>query len=400
MIRWQDDLQFYCMHFMPYVHLPEDHAKYDSVWVDFSNKHYDPKKGHELYKRYIAELVLADRLGYDGLVVNEHHSTAYSMMPSCTVIAAALIPQTQQAKICCFGVPVNLAFPSRVAEEYAMLDVLSAGRLEIAFPLGTGMEYWAHPINPATARAKFRESIDIMIRAWTEDGPITYDGEFYNYRYLNVWPKPYQKPYPKIAIVGTGSPETVEFAAQHGWAYSQVFTPKTQQVKAFKTLREMTEKYGFENSPDKALFGVIVYVAETQEQAEREAKEHIKFYFQDALRTTPRFLAPPGYISVDQFRQRASVPNIHGDFNWENLTQQWRVAVGTPDHVAESIAAWCEEAQSSRPILHHHIGDMPHWKVVKNMTLFAEEVIPKLRPHARRTHGGGQVKVAAAAGRG
>ena len=59
-MRWQDDLQFYSMHFMPYVHLPPDQETYDSLWVDFSNKHYDPKKGHELYQRYFREMVLAD----------------------------------------------------------------------------------------------------------------------------------------------------------------------------------------------------------------------------------------------------------------------------------------------------------------------------------------------------
>src|SRR6266478_7866091 len=135
-MRWQDDLQFYSMHFMPYVHLPPDQEKYDSLWVDYSNKHYDPEKGHELYQRYFREMVMADELGYDGLVVNEHHNTEYSMMPVCTAAAAALIPMTKRAKICVFGVPVNFVLPNRLAEEYAMLDVMSGGRLEIAFPLG------------------------------------------------------------------------------------------------------------------------------------------------------------------------------------------------------------------------------------------------------------------------
>ena len=81
-------------------------------------------------------------------------------------------------KICIFGTPVNLELPSRVAEEYAMLDVLSGGRLEIALPLGTGMEYWVHPINPATSRARFRESVDIILKAWKEDGPTDFQGEF------------------------------------------------------------------------------------------------------------------------------------------------------------------------------------------------------------------------------
>ena len=172
-----------------------------------------------------------------------------------------------------------------------MLDVMSGGRLEIAFPLGTGMEYWANSMNPTTpARARFREiDRDHAAGLDPELARTTYDGEFYLYRYLNVWPKPFQKPHPKLAIVGTGSPETIEFAAQRGWAYSQVFTPKTQQIKTFKTLREAMPKYGHEMTPDKALFNAIVYVAETAEQAEREAKEHIKFYFMDALRTTPPF---------------------------------------------------------------------------------------------------------------
>jgi alkanesulfonate monooxygenase SsuD/methylene tetrahydromethanopterin reductase-like flavin-dependent oxidoreductase (luciferase family) len=381
-MRWQDDLQFYSMHFMPYVHLPPDQEKYDSLWVDYSNKHYDPEKGHALYQRYFREMVMADELGYDGLVVNEHHNTEYSMMPVCTVAAAALIPMTKRAKICVFGVPINFVLPNRLAEEYAMLDVMSGGRLEIAFPLGTGMEYWSNSVvNPASARAKFRESIDIMIQAWTEEGPTTYDGEFYNYRYLNVWPRPFQRPYPRCYIVGTGSPETIAFAAERGWGYASVFVPIKQQVKTFNLLRETMPQHGHEMTPDKAMANTIVYVAETNEIAEKEVVEHIKYYFTVAARTTPRYLAPPGYISLDQFRIRAgSATKMHGGFDWDEMTKNWRVAVGTPERVAEKIAGWCEEADSSRVICHHHIGDMPHWKVVKNMTMFAEEVIPRLRP--------------------
>ena len=99
------------------------------------------------------------------------------------LIAAAIIPQIKNAKICVWGTPPNLEYPNRLAEEYAMLDVLSQGRLEVAFPLGTGMEYWANPINPATARERHRESIDIILQAWTQDGPTTYYGDFYTYRY-------------------------------------------------------------------------------------------------------------------------------------------------------------------------------------------------------------------------
>ena len=123
-------------------------------------------------------MVLADRLGFDGVVLNEHHNTQYCMNPAPNLTAAALIPQTK-GKISVFGTPPNFGYPNRLAEEYAMLDVMSGGRLRIAFPLGTGMEYWANSVNPTTARARFRESIDVILRCWTEDGPQSYAGDFY-----------------------------------------------------------------------------------------------------------------------------------------------------------------------------------------------------------------------------
>jgi len=109
-------LRFSCMHFMPYAHLPENLYDHKSVWVDFSNKHYEPEKGGALYQRYLAELVRADQLGYDAVVVNEHHNTVYSMMATPNLIAAALVPQTKRAKICVWGTPPNLMLPNRLAE--------------------------------------------------------------------------------------------------------------------------------------------------------------------------------------------------------------------------------------------------------------------------------------------
>src|SRR5437667_6920341 len=183
------------MHFMPYVHLPENHKDYKTTWVDFPNKFYDPDKGHELYQRYFEQLILADRLGFDAIVVNEHHNTVYSMMATPNVIAAALIPQTKKAKICVWGVPPNFMLPNRLAEEYAILDVMSKGRLEVAFPLGTGMEYWSKPVNPATSRERFRDSLNIILQERTQNDPTTHYVNFYTYHFLNLWPLPYQKSY-------------------------------------------------------------------------------------------------------------------------------------------------------------------------------------------------------------
>ena len=380
MPNWQDDLQFYSMHFMPYAAIPEEHENVESYSVDYSNANLDNDKVQAFYKRYIAELVLADKLGYDGLVVNEHHATAYSLMPACNIIAASLIPQTSRAKICIFGTPINLVPPQRLAEEYAMLDHLSGGRLEVAVPLGIGMEYWSNQVNPATARERFREGMDVLVQAWTQPGPSTFDGQFYSYRYLNTYPQPLQKPHPKIYMLGTGSPETVDLAARNGWGYASVFVPRAMQVKAFRQLRELYEKYGHAWTPDKAAANTIVYVAETDEIARREAEEHIFYYFHKLLKTTNEYFVPPGYLSPASLRGRlASAQGQEEKLDWEAMSDQIRIAVGSPQTVAELLAQWSEEIDSSRLILHLHLGDMPHWKVVKNLTLFAEEVIPRLR---------------------
>ena len=203
-----------------------------------------------------------------------------------------------------------------------MLDVMSQGRLEVAFPLGTGMEYWANPINPATARERHRESIDIILQAWTQDGPTTYYGDYYTYRYLNPWPRPYQKPYPPCYIVGTGSPETIELAAKLGFGYSSVFVTKQRALELNQNLRRLAAEHGHHIRPEQLPVQVITYVAETKEKAEQEAIEHIRFFFEDALRTTPTFLAPPGYLSVAELKKRAALADkLHGAFSFETVNE-------------------------------------------------------------------------------
>jgi alkanesulfonate monooxygenase SsuD/methylene tetrahydromethanopterin reductase-like flavin-dependent oxidoreductase (luciferase family) len=371
-------LRFNSMHFMPYAHLPENHKELKSVWVDFSNRNYDPDKGYDLYQRYIKELVLADQLGFDAIVVNEHHNTAYSMMAAPNLIAAAVIPQTKNARICVWGTPPNFMLPNRLAEEYAMLDVMSGGRLEVAFPLGTGMEYWANPINPATARERFRESLKIILQAWREDGPTTHYGQHYTYRFLNPWPRPKQRPYPPCYIVGTGSPETIEIAAELGFGYASVFVTKERCKELNDNLRQRAGHHGHTIRPEQLPLLCFIYVAETQEQADREYTVHLQRFFEDYVRTTPHYLAPPGYLSVDQLKTRAAAADkMHGNFDLNLLSKAFFISVGTPDKVANDIGQWSETMQTTHINCVTHVADMPHWKTVKNLTLFAEEVMPR-----------------------
>ena len=106
-----DTFRFNAMHFMPYAHLPENHKDFASTWVSFPNKYYDPQKGFELYQEYTEQMVLADRLGFDAIVLNEHHNTVYSMMATPNIVAASLVPRIERARICVWGYPRTSCFP-------------------------------------------------------------------------------------------------------------------------------------------------------------------------------------------------------------------------------------------------------------------------------------------------
>ncbi len=398
-----DEIKLYAFHHHHYIEVPEDHERYRNSMIDYSNEHFDPELGKALYDRHLRTLVRADQLGFDGIAINEHHSMVYSMSPCVSLHAARLIGLTQNAKIWVGGTPINLMYPNRVSEEYAMLDVMSGGRMEYAFPLGTGMEYWSNEgtINPTTARGRFRESLDIVLKSWTEDGPLRYDGEFYNYRYLNPWPKPFQKPHPKCFIVGTGSEETVSLAVDYGLGYSIVFVPIPNQLRAFARLRELAEERGRTVTPDDLIIVVMAYVADTDEQAVAEARPHIERFFSWFHRVTPRFLVPPGYVTTKEFLRRASDKAMakSTEASWDDMVSIGRIACGSPETVADTIVSWCEEAGAGRVNVVLENGDMPEWKTVKSMTMFAEEVMPRIKAKLARGRGAAAPELAAAGAR-
>lgn len=378
-----DKAKFYFFHHHHYQDRPANEADYKVTMVDYPNALYDPVVGHRLYQRHLRTMRLAEELGFDGITVNEHHNMPYSMTPSVSVMGGALVNATHDITIQIAGVPINLQYPNRVAEEYAMLDVMSGGRMEFAFPLGTGMEYWANAgqINPATARARFREGLQVIMQAWTEDGPTRFEGDFYTYRFLNPFIRPFQQPRPKCFIVGTGSTETVQLAVDYDLGYSIVFVPIPVQLRAFEKLRELSAEQGKTVDPDDLIVVVMAYVADSDEEAVREAQPHIEKFFSWFHRVTPKYLVPPGYVSTEDYLRRASDVAMAGGkkATWDDMVAIGRIAAGSPQTVADQIAFWMEEAGCSRINVVLELGDMPEWKTQRNMQRFATEVIPLIR---------------------
>ena len=214
-------MKFTWFNLMPWPHLPDDfREKHRSVWVDIPSSLYDPVKGHELYNIYLDELEYAEQLGYDGIGVNEHHANAYGMMPSPNIMAAALARRTSKAALVVLGNSIALYNPPiRVAEEFAMLDVISGGRLLAGFPVGTSMDTnYVYGDIPALTRERYAEAHELIMRAWREPEPFAFNGRYTKLRYANCWPKPVQSP-PPIFIPGGGSLETYDFCLDFDYVY-------------------------------------------------------------------------------------------------------------------------------------------------------------------------------------
>src|SRR5260370_2275602 len=150
----------------------------------FYTRHYDPQKGAELYHEYLDQMEFADELGFDGVCLNEHHQTAYGMMPIPGVLVGALARSVKRAKLAILGRALPLLNnPLMVAEEYAILDNLTPGRLIPGFVPRLGARYHATGINPAYSQERFAEAHDLIVRAWTEPGPFSYVGKDYQFKY-------------------------------------------------------------------------------------------------------------------------------------------------------------------------------------------------------------------------
>ena len=374
-------MQFFMFHLMPYPYLPADFDERESAWVTLPNTTYDPTVGTGLYNRYLDELEYAEELGFDGICVNEHHQNAYGTMPSPNLMAAALVRRTEKLKLAIVGNGLPLRdHPLRVAEEVAMLDVISGGRIISGFVRGIGDEYFSMSIDPSTSRERFSEAHDLIIKAWTTEGPFRWVGKHYRLNYVNVWPRPLQQPHPPILIPAFGSTETMSWAAENHYTYLSVFAPSKLLKRWFDGYREGARAAGYEAPRDKIGILLPIYVAETDRQAHAEGRQYVTWLYHKGLKHKFEHLFPPGYMTDHSWgRFLQSGLGAYSDVSYEDLVAQGYAVVGSPDTVRERLAELAEELGFGLVNALLHIGDMPHDHTIRNMELFAREVMPHFR---------------------
>ncbi|HEX2489239.1 MAG TPA: LLM class flavin-dependent oxidoreductase, partial [Blastocatellia bacterium] len=297
--------------------------------------------------------------------------------------------RTSKAMILVLGNSIALYNPpTRVAEEFAMLDVISGGRLIAGFPVGTPMDTnYCYGQNPVTIRDKYHEAHDLIIKAWREREPFAWNGKYTKLRYVNVWPQPIQKPHPPIWVPGLSSIETWDFCAERGYNYANLsFSGYKRAQKMLDGYWERMAALGKEPNPYSCTFFQQICVSDTDQACEREWWPHVDYFFNRCLHLYPGMTAPPGYMTEASIRagivaQAGNTSmNLGTNKSWKELVEGGYIIAGSPATVRQRCEELARSLRCGHLGLGMHIGSAPMELTNRSTYLFATKVMPHLRP--------------------
>jgi alkanesulfonate monooxygenase SsuD/methylene tetrahydromethanopterin reductase-like flavin-dependent oxidoreductase (luciferase family) len=356
-------------------------------------RHFKPAVAVRSYAEHLDAWEEMDRLGYDGVGFNEHHCSPYGLMNSPNLMAAAAAQRTRRMKLLIYGNLLPLHEPLRLAEELAMLDCLSNGRLISGFARGIPREYQVHNVPLAESRPRFEEAFDIVRRAWTEE-VFSHQGRFWSYRDVALWPRPVQQPHPPVWIPIVGSKESIEFAARHDLPITPGLGGGGLRDDIIAYYASCLARFGHRITPDHLSLGISAYVADSKARAVQEmAPYHLYFnrtLFSHGNFTETALQRQAGYSSAsstDYVRpqnQRAA-QLLRQDFR--NLTmadierQAEHLPWGTPDEVTQRLIAAAESAGANMLQISLNRGAMPQEMFLEQLRRFARDVLPRLQAH-------------------
>jgi alkanesulfonate monooxygenase SsuD/methylene tetrahydromethanopterin reductase-like flavin-dependent oxidoreductase (luciferase family) len=377
----------------PYRYLPPDFEhKYSSV-CSTPYSLVTPEGVYSSIRDFIDELVAGVRAGFDGVAVTEHAQSTFDMMPNPDLIASLLAYTTEAEGLDVAIFPMGRSLgkarePVRVAEEYAMIDVISGGRLVAGFPVG--LSYDANINNgvpPMQTRPRFDENLELVLRAWTDQEPFAWNGKYAQHPQVNIWPRPLQSP-PPVWITGIGNPNTMRMVLERnfGFNYFSFYGAALTARRILGRFWEMADSLNLPRNPYRVGFLQAIAIAETDERAELEYEEHVEYALRKSLGAIPQQRRSlPG--SVDIRGVEALLKN-QGDLgmsekmhtaSFRELMDADVVIVGSPATVREKLLTLCQECGIGNLHAMLGFGSLPRDLVIKNIHMFAEEVAPSLR---------------------
>ena len=383
----------------PYRGLAEEDVFANGYWYGISNGLFDPALAHADYNYYLDELTYAEELGFDGLALNEHHGNPFCMGGIVDVEAAILARITKKARIVLIGNSLANRHPLRLAEELATIDLISGGRLVTGWVRGAGFNQFFNSLNPAYNREYFEEAHDFIIQAWTRPGPWRYEGKHFHYRHVNPWTLPLQKPHPPFWIPGVVSPDTIIWAAQHGYPYLSLGATPSATCAMWDLYADEAARCGRQAGSEN--FGCLLQtvVADTDDDAHEIGKS---FYFgggHAALASPPAQL-PAGFNSPSAIKRLAKRPGrswyeVADDppdpgfsrarrramDNYAAAEGNQHMMLGTPDTVIERLTAFMEVLRPGTIVFSAPQGNVSNDVRQKSMRMLAEHVLPAIRAY-------------------
>ncbi len=367
-------MKVYAFDLMPWPYLEKP-----SYYPD-PNDLYDPLRGHQIYDEHLRQMDLYEEYGFDAICINEHHAKPYGLMPSPNIIAAALTQRTRRIKIAIFGnLPALHAHPVRLAEEVAMLDVMSGGRIISGFVRGVPQEFLALSVPLEDARPRLEEAWDLIVKAWTEREPFAWRGKYFSYDRVVIWPRPLQQPHPPI-VFPADSEDGLAIAARRRVPSGTAYRSLARTKATLDRFRVLAAEHGWTPTPEHCLLVRNVYVAETNERARQEAEPHLDYFWQRLLsyhRGSMKIMggSPPPRPAVVQ--RAEDIPFY--EFDFDLCQKEGLTVIGDPDYVIREIQAQTRALGVGVFIALLHFGSMPHELASKNIRLFARQVLPELQ---------------------
>ena len=379
---------------LPYRHHLDDLQAGKPMPYPLGKAYFDAKEAVKTYEEHLDAWELLDKLGYDGVGFNEHHTSPYGLMNSPNLMAASAAQRTKNVKLLIYGNLLPLHEPLRLAEELAMVDCLSKGRLISGFARGIPREYAVHHVPLADSRERYEEAFEIITGAWKED-VFSYEGKYWTYKDVSLWPRPLQEPIP-VWIPITSSKDSIEWAA----ARNLPITPGEGgagtglQEDIIRYYAKNLLKAGHKITNDHLSIGMPAYVADSKAQAVKEAGPYFLYFnrvlFSHGNFTETSLQRATGYStqsSLDYVRPENLAAAARSREDFRNMTMEdvarraENMPWGTADEVAERLIAAADRTGAATIHVRMNTGAMPHEMFVEQIRRFAEKVLPKLQAH-------------------
>lgn len=375
-------MHFSFFHLMPWTELEEPPTQWPA-----RNAPFRPELGTELYETYLKTMAHAEDCGFEWVGANEHHFSPYSMMANCNLIGAALTQRTKNIKLAMLGNLLPLLNPVRVAEEYAMLDVMSGGRLVAGFVRGIPHEYIAYNISPDESRGRMREALNIILKAWTEPEPFGWEGEHYQYRSISIWPRPRQSPHPRI-LLSASNKESANFVGQFPAMVGLTLISDLDVARGIiDTYRDSARSNGRDPGPADILIGQQTCICETDEEAHERMAEALAYFHGVLMR--PQQDAQRIVIQKTRFFGEGSGGADAGEYFVKRLQtlkqrtipeqiEAGTILCGSPQSVVKQIKRLRQHLGAGHININMKLGTMPNETVWRGMELFRDQVLPEV----------------------